>query len=109
MVARLLGCGVGSRRGNGSLSLVGVVCCLVEVSASGSSHDRRNPTKCGVSEYYRAASIMRRPWPSRGCSAMENNTYIPYYFNIGNPAFSATPRSRHPLKNNCRDMPIAVK
>jgi hypothetical protein len=30
----------------------------------------RNPTECGVSECYREASIMRRPWPTRGCCAM---------------------------------------
>jgi hypothetical protein len=25
---------------------------------------------CGVSEWDREASIMRRPWPTRGCCAM---------------------------------------
>jgi hypothetical protein len=109
MAARLMGCGFGSRRGNGCLSLAGVVCCLVEVYASGTSHDRRNPTKCGVSQYYREISIMSRPWPTGGCSAMEKKTPIPCYFNNGKPAFSSIPRSRHPPKNNCRDMPIDIK
>jgi hypothetical protein len=31
------------------LSLVSVVCCQVEVSATGRSLVRRNPTDCGVS------------------------------------------------------------
>ena len=32
------------------LSLGGVVCCQVEVSATGRSLVQRNPTNCGVSE-----------------------------------------------------------
>ena len=32
---------------------------------------QRSPTECGVSERYREASIMRRPWPTRGCCAIE--------------------------------------
>jgi hypothetical protein len=51
------------------LSLVSVVCCQVEVSASGWSLIERSPTDYGVSECDREASIMRRPWPPRG--AME--------------------------------------
>ena len=62
-------------RGDGFLPLVAVVCNLVEVSASGSSHDQWNPTKCGVSEYYREASIIRRSWPTRDCSTMGKNIY----------------------------------
>ena len=31
---------------------------------------QRSPTECGVSEYDREASIMRRPWPTRGCRAV---------------------------------------
>jgi len=43
-------CGFESRQGNGCLSLVGIVCCYVQVSASGRSVVRRSPTDCGVSE-----------------------------------------------------------
>jgi hypothetical protein len=43
-------CGFESRRGHGCLSLVSVVCCLVEVSATGRSLVQRSPTECGVSE-----------------------------------------------------------
>jgi hypothetical protein len=53
------------------LSLVGVVCCQVEVRASGWSLVQRNPTECGVFECDREASIMRRPWPTGGCCTME--------------------------------------
>ena len=34
----------------GSLSLVSVVCCQVEVAASGWSLVQRSPTECGVSK-----------------------------------------------------------
>jgi hypothetical protein len=61
------GYGFESRRGHGCLSLVSVVCCQVEVSASGWSLVQRCPTDCGVSECDREASTVRRPWPTRGC------------------------------------------
>jgi hypothetical protein len=50
--------------GHACLSLVSVVCCQVEVSASGWSLGQKSPTECGVSECNREASIMRRPWPT---------------------------------------------
>ena len=59
-------CGFESRREHGCLSLMSVVFCQVEVSASGRSLVHRRPTECGVSECDREASIMRRPWPTRG-------------------------------------------
>jgi hypothetical protein len=46
-----------------------VLCCQVEVPATGWSLVQRSPTECGVSECDREASIMRRPWPTRGCRA----------------------------------------
>jgi hypothetical protein len=45
---------------------VSVVCCQVEVSATGSSLVQGSPTKCGASECDRKAS-MRRPWPTGDC------------------------------------------
>jgi hypothetical protein len=54
-----------------SLSLVSVVCCQVEVSATGWSLVQRSLTECGVSECDREASIMRRPRPTRGCCDIE--------------------------------------
>ena len=38
--------------------------------ASGCSLVQRSPTECGVSECDREASIMRRPFPTRGCCVM---------------------------------------
>ena len=55
-------CGFESRWGRGCLSLVRVVCCQIEVSASGLSLVQRSPTECYVSECDREALIMRRPW-----------------------------------------------
>jgi hypothetical protein len=40
--------GFESHRGHGCLSLVNVVCCQVEVSATGWSLVQRSPTECGV-------------------------------------------------------------
>jgi hypothetical protein len=56
--------------------LVSVVCCQVEVSASGCSLVQRSPTECGVSECDREASIMRRPSSPRGCRAMGEKLFI---------------------------------
>jgi hypothetical protein len=64
-----------SRRGYGCLSVVSIVCCQLEVSATGWSFVQRSPTKCGVSECDREASIMRRPWYTKGCCAMEEEFY----------------------------------
>ena len=62
----------GSNSANGRImSLVTVVCCRVEVSAMVRSLVQRSPTECGVSECDRKASIMRRPWPTGSCFAME--------------------------------------
>jgi hypothetical protein len=49
---------------------VSVVCCQVEVSATGWSLIQRSPTDCGVSECDREASTVRRPWPIGGCCAI---------------------------------------
>jgi hypothetical protein len=48
-----------------------VVCCHVEVSASGWLLVQRDPTKCGVSACDRETSIPRRSWPIKDCCAME--------------------------------------
>ena len=58
--ARLLGLWVRIPPGHGSLFLVSVVCCQVEVSALGWSLNQRSPTECVVSESYREALIMNR-------------------------------------------------
>jgi len=56
--AHLLGLRVRISAGNGCLYLVRVVCCPVEVSASGWSPVQRNPTECGVSECDQADKIL---------------------------------------------------
>jgi hypothetical protein len=53
--------GFESRRRHGCLSLVSVVCCQVDVPASGWSPVQRSPTECGVSECDHEASIITRP------------------------------------------------
>jgi hypothetical protein len=63
------------------VSLVDVVCCQVEVSASGRSLMQMSPTGCGVSECDRETSIMRRrPWPTRGCGALGKKIKNLYVF-----------------------------
>jgi hypothetical protein len=42
------------------------LCCQIEVSAMGGSLVQKSPAECGVSGCDCAASIMRRPWPSKG-------------------------------------------
>ena len=45
------------------MSVMSVVCCQIEVSASGSSLVQSNSTECGVCECDREASIMTNPGP----------------------------------------------
>jgi hypothetical protein len=67
--ARLLGMRFRIRRGS-RMSLSCVVSYQIEVSSTDWSRAHRSPTKCGVSGCGRAASIVSRSWPSRGCRAM---------------------------------------
>jgi hypothetical protein len=66
-VVRLLGLRLRIPPGHWCLSPVCVVCCKVEVSGSGWSPTRRSSTEYGVSECDCETSIMRWPWPARGC------------------------------------------
>jgi hypothetical protein len=65
---RLLGSWVRIPPGYGCLSLVSVVCCQVEVSATGRSLVQRIPTECGVSECDRGTS-QRTPTPPLALSS----------------------------------------
>jgi hypothetical protein len=58
------------------MSLVSVVCCQVEVSATGWSLVQRSPTECGVSECDREASIMRRPEPLGAVAPLIRYIYL---------------------------------
>ena len=68
--SRLLGLRVRILPGYGCLSRVSVMCWQVVVSATGRSLVQRSPTNHCVSEGDREASIIRRPWPNRGCCAI---------------------------------------
>jgi hypothetical protein len=68
--ARLLGLRVRIAPG-AWMSVVSVLCCAVDISASGRSLVQRSPTECGVSESDREASILRRPWPTGSCCTMK--------------------------------------
>jgi len=69
--------GFESRLKHGCISYVSVMCCQVDVSASSLTLVQRSPTECGVSEYDRVVSIIRRPWPSRGCCAIDGKKLCP--------------------------------
>jgi hypothetical protein len=49
---------------------VSVLCCQVEVSATGWSLVQRSPTEYGASECDREAWTLRRLWPTRSCRAI---------------------------------------
>jgi hypothetical protein len=74
-------CGFESRRGHGCLSFSRVVCCQVEVSATGRSLVQRSPTECGVSESDHESWIIRRPWATRGRCAMVKKKRAVAYIN----------------------------
>ena len=52
------------------LTVMFLMSCQVEVSAPDWSLVQRSCTECGVSEWDREASIVRRPWPTKNCCAM---------------------------------------
>ena len=52
------------------MSVVSVVICQIEVSATGRSPVQSNPTECGESECGREASILRKSWLTRRCCGM---------------------------------------
>jgi hypothetical protein len=53
------------------MSLVSVVCCQVEFSATGCSLVKRSPTKCGVSDYNLASSTRRSPRHTRAVEPLK--------------------------------------
>jgi hypothetical protein len=64
-------------RGHGCLSVVSVVCCQVEVSATGWSLVQTNPTECGVSiSVIVKRRKMTRTRPPKGCRAIGGKEYI---------------------------------
>jgi hypothetical protein len=62
--------------GDEELSVLIVVCCQIEVSASGLSLVQRGPTECSVSECDRKASKIRRPCPTGGSRTLTKNSFF---------------------------------
>jgi len=54
-------CGFEPRQGHECLSVANVACCQVEEPATGRPLAQTSPIDCGVSEYDRETSTMRRP------------------------------------------------
>jgi hypothetical protein len=77
VITRLFACwdwGFVSRRRNGCLSLVNVVCCHVEVSVCGADHSLRGVLPSVVcSECDSDASTVRRLWTTRAVEPWEGN------------------------------------
>jgi hypothetical protein len=46
------------------MSVMNVMCCQVQGSVSGWWRAQKNHNECGVSEYDRESSTVRRPWPT---------------------------------------------
>jgi hypothetical protein len=67
--------GLETRSGHGCLSLVNVVCCQLEVCASGWSLIQRSRKECGVSECDLVTSTVRRPWLTIGCCSTKIKFY----------------------------------
>ena len=62
-------CGFESHPLHRCLSVVNVVCCQVDVSATSWPLVQRSPTDCGVSLCDLETSWMGRLWPTGGCRA----------------------------------------
>ena len=50
--------------GNMDVSVVSVVFCQMEISATGRSPVQRNPTECHCANVCDTETRMRRPWPA---------------------------------------------
>jgi hypothetical protein len=54
------------------LSLVIIVCCQIEISATGRLFVQRSPSECGVSQCDLETSTIRRSRPTRVCRVKKN-------------------------------------
>ena len=87
--------------------VVSVVCCQVEVSASGWSLVQRSPTECVVSEYDLEA-LIKGPWPTKGRRVfkkiLRNKSwpYKGYFWCGGNMTNSWRSKQRHTEWGKCR-------
>ena len=57
------------------MSVPCVMCCQVEVSATGWSLVQRSPADCSASCVIQRTSWMRRPWPTGGCRAKHKSLF----------------------------------
>ena len=80
-------------KGHVCLSAVSVVCCQVEVIATGWPLVQRIPIECGVSECDRETSLMRGPCPIRGCRS-KNIGNCPHLMGEVNPKYTAVPYTK---------------
>jgi hypothetical protein len=96
----------GSNPSRGHGYLWWVLCCQV-VSTSGWSLVQRSPTKCGVSEFDREASIMRRPpgplgavapWqnrtPDKGYQSRTSSLWTVLHLLLFSPSWTPAPYSQ---------------
>ena len=65
-----------ARGGGGCLSLVSVLCCQAEVTATGRSLVQRSTIECGVSECDLEMSTTRRPRPTRAVEPKKKKHYL---------------------------------
>ena len=66
---------VGSNPAGGIKSVVSVICCQVEISATGRKLVQGSPTECVVSECGHKSSTIRRPWLYGSCCPMVKKNY----------------------------------
>jgi len=59
-----------------------VVCCQIEVFASGWSLIKRSTTECGASECVLESSITRRPWHTGGWCTMIRSNFRGFLWNL---------------------------
>jgi hypothetical protein len=52
------------------MSLMSVVCCHMGVLSQANHSSRVGLQECGASECNREATVIRGPWPTRGCYAI---------------------------------------
>jgi hypothetical protein len=100
LAVRLLGLWVRIPPGRGCLSLVSVVCCQVEISASGWSLVQRSPTECGVSKWVWSWSPGNRE--SHG---PKTGRKVPHEKEI---RYDKSCISFHICSGNCRSIPLLV-
>ena len=102
-------CGFVFHGGNGCLSVVSVVCCQVDVSATSWSLVQRSPIDCNAPQCDLKTSWMRRPWPNGGCCTkrkkkLQYNFQFGYKPNGGHNSFMTvlTTVKSKTAQNNCQ-------